>query len=931
MNDLKSMLADYQTSNTTAAAISTTNIPELVERMTDGANNAVDMILRSLSLNSPYRREENIVPAHQKTLEWLFSPDHKFLRWLSDPSASLFWGKRANMYPGMCQRLILSLIMAVTGKPGAGKSTLMKFVSHHPTTIAELRNWAGETQLIVARFYFWGGNPQQSTLEGLLQSLLHEITLQCPQLISVIAPERWTSIFSEDIKRQWTMYEVERSLERFIEQETISCRTAVFIDGLDEFTGDQDKLQELLDKLQASNKIKLCLASRPLNRFEEAYGRSKDTMLRVHELTEKDIIQYASDLLEKKINLGGGSSARGGDTKEKLMRGIVERADGVFLWVNLVVHSLSEGLTNADTIDTLRDRLDEIPRDLELLFKKILDSVDKNYWKESSMIFQMATTAKFALPAGVYSVVYEHEDDYCLRDDLEPMDTSNYKEAIKMLKTRLAARTRGLLEIGATPKVQPDDFDFYAPHVVIFLHRTVKDFLSEGKIDELLRSRLHGPFDPDLALCRGLLVQLKRFTPKPEHNHYSSFQKALNDLVFHAKQFEVKNNDTPMQILDQAAALGDERLFYRAAIQHDLYIYLAHKLQKGCKLPRIAGQQPLLSALVPNNDRYECASSPRLIQLLLEYGANPNDLVAQREEMTVWEDAVKQMLSVDRPADPRSNHDMFEIFQIMLHWKGRYPNLADDIERKFGYKQSRSLLNLMRELDAPDGKSQDQFNTAFSAISLKSEIDTTLVPQDVIPAHPEPTPVSRGLSPVLRNNTPSPRDRTLKPLETTLSSRNTAPHTRDLSPVPPDTTTVPRGLSPDPRMRGIPMMTRDGVEEKVRAQSKSPVMMTERVATMCHHRITLGDDWSLESSTCICAHQKLEPALRLSWTQPFFCTALVYVPPVSTSFGQRAHDVRQDIVCSLIWWLGKVNILPRPSQAETRLGIATDLTGSNKK
>ncbi|KAK6197240.1 hypothetical protein LQW54_010810 [Pestalotiopsis sp. IQ-011] len=646
MDELKNMLASYTSSNTRAAAMSTTTIPEMLDRMTDGGNNAIYMIRRSLSLNSPYRREENIMPAHQKTLEWLFSPDHKFLRWLSDPSATLFW---------------------------------------------------------VARFYFWGGNPQQSTLEGLLRSLLHEITRQCPQLISVIAPERWKSVFSEDIKRQWTMYEVERSLERFIKQETVSCRAAVFIDGLDEFTGDQDKLQELLDKLRASNKIKLCLASRPLNRFEEAYGRSEETMLRVHELTKTDIVRYASDLLEKRINLGGGSSARGDDTKNKLMREIVERAEGVFLWVNLVVHSLSEGLTNADTIDTLRDRLDEIPRDLELLFKRILDSIDKNYWKESSMIFQMATTAKFALPAGVYSVVYEHEDDYCLRDDLQPMNTRQYEKAIRMLKLRLAARTKGLLEIGATPKVQPDDYDFYAPHVVIFLHRTVKDFLSAGKIEELLRSRLHGPFDPDFALCRGLLVQLKRFTAKPEHNHYSSFQKALNDLMFHAKQFEVKNNDTPTRILDQAAALGDEKLFYRAAIQHDLCIYLENRLQKGCKLPpRIAGQQTLLIALVPNNDRYECASSPRLIQLLLEYGADPNKLVTQRETMTVWEDAVKRMLSVDQPPDPRSDDDMFEIFQIMLHWKGRYPDLANDIELRFGDKQSRLLSNLMRELDAPD-------------------------------------------------------------------------------------------------------------------------------------------------------------------------------------------------------------------------------------
>jgi len=73
-------------------------------------------------------------------------------------------------------------------------------------------------------------------------------------------------------------------------------------------------------------------------------------------------------------------------------------ADGVFLWVFLVVRSLKEGITNADTVSMLQKRLRELPSDLESFFRLILDHVDKIYWEGTTQAFQMALTAVKPLP-----------------------------------------------------------------------------------------------------------------------------------------------------------------------------------------------------------------------------------------------------------------------------------------------------------------------------------------------------------------------------------------------------------------------------------------------------------------------------------------------------------------------------------------------------
>jgi len=95
---------------------------------------AQQCILNSLSFDGMYGRREAVDKAHYKTLKWIFEDapknadddgdcllDGSFTHWLSSGRG----------------------IFHISGKMGSGKSTLMKFLSGHERTQAELRTWAG--------------------------------------------------------------------------------------------------------------------------------------------------------------------------------------------------------------------------------------------------------------------------------------------------------------------------------------------------------------------------------------------------------------------------------------------------------------------------------------------------------------------------------------------------------------------------------------------------------------------------------------------------------------------------------------------------------------------------------------------------------------------------------------------------------------------
>lgn len=82
----------------------------------------------------------------------------------------------------------------MTGKPGSGKSTLIRFIAEHHQTRAMLQQWRGGSQLMIATFFFRNaGNKMQTSLLGLMQGLLHQIVLQTVDAnFDVVASQRET-------------------------------------------------------------------------------------------------------------------------------------------------------------------------------------------------------------------------------------------------------------------------------------------------------------------------------------------------------------------------------------------------------------------------------------------------------------------------------------------------------------------------------------------------------------------------------------------------------------------------------------------------------------------------------------------------------------------------------------------------------------------
>lgn len=64
----------------------------------------------------------------------------------------------------------------IAGKPGSGKSTLMKYILGDPKTQQNLKVWAKGYRLYIARYFFWyRGTEMQRSQQGLLQGLLHTV------------------------------------------------------------------------------------------------------------------------------------------------------------------------------------------------------------------------------------------------------------------------------------------------------------------------------------------------------------------------------------------------------------------------------------------------------------------------------------------------------------------------------------------------------------------------------------------------------------------------------------------------------------------------------------------------------------------------------------------------------------------------------------
>jgi hypothetical protein len=497
-------------------------------------------IVNQLHFEDLTDREYRISAAHQDTFSWIFAgPNERHIRkwtlftsWLRC-SDRLYW---------------------ITGKPGSGKSTMMKYVSRDPRTRQNLLSWSGELRLITAHFYFWNsGAPMQMSLEGFYRTVIHAILSEMPRLLPDALPHRWTTskLFGGDM-RDWSMQELHQAFEFLLSKSGLSYRLCIFIDGLDEYEGDHDSFVEQLSTIALHHDVKMCIASRPWPVFELAFSTVAHLMLQ--DLTYPDIVRFTWSrlsghrgfqyLVATEMEFAGN-----------LVLEISDKAQGVFLWVSLVTKSLLTGLTNADRVVDLQQRLEELPGDLEELYYKMFNSIEPFYRAHASQYFQIALAATGQLSALAFFFADE-DPRFALEPTTNPLSDSQRQDRYEIIKTRLAGCCKGFLEIanpapayeldlipenlasdnndldaigdnenrtdppmetitqhGPICKDQdpPTDDTACADRKVTYLHRTAKDFLESPKMRQQIVSMSGPGFNPYVSILSAYIMLIKTY------------------------------------------------------------------------------------------------------------------------------------------------------------------------------------------------------------------------------------------------------------------------------------------------------------------------------------------------------------------------------------------------------------------------------------
>ena len=514
-------------------------------------------LLESLYFPDIHAREEGIDEAHRQTFEWIFdepgnevTPWHHFVGWLEEGHGT-YW---------------------ISGKAGSGKSTLMNFICHDPRTEAALKIWSGTDEVLMPNFFFWSpGSQLQKSLAGLLRSLIYQILDRFPGLMPILAESTGPSQHGLRQLPTWTEQRLRATLQNLLSAGLRQCRLCIFIDGLDEFHGDHVTLLSLISNFREITKVKFCLSSRPYSPFKLELGSSP--MLKLQDLTEPDIRRYVSDKLEGaplKASWVSYSSSRINDAVDK----IVQKAEGVFLWVRLAVRDQLEGIRNGDDAEQLRERLQILPTEIEEVYGHMLHGIDKVYRKEVAQYIRSVLDVKdkwslLQIALGEHNRI---DDILLFSEEISIWDILRH---CKLVGERIAATCKGFLEVREwkeNEEWQRDEAERFSTSLedqnipleqreelremkflhdstrVEFLHRTAFDFFNDNEQGkEFLNIHTIANTHPQVLYVKALLAGLRIF---PVSKDNRPVQDSIASIMRNASAAEEATGVAQLALMD---------------------------------------------------------------------------------------------------------------------------------------------------------------------------------------------------------------------------------------------------------------------------------------------------------------------------------------------------------------------------------------------
>ncbi|KAI7759261.1 hypothetical protein LZL87_008638 [Fusarium oxysporum] len=330
----------------------------------------------------------------------------------------------------------------IRGKPGSGKSTLIKFVINSDNTKRLLGSWQPNTKLLSHFFWKIGSEPQNS-IKGLLCSLLHDLLLEDVDAINEVL-KKFKFSQEKDFYKEWSSNEAEEILLSILDAGAHS--TCIFIDGLDEIS-NKDGYRALLSVVQ------------------------------------KLTIYQSADLPLKWFT-----------------RRLLHKAQRVFLWLALATKSVINRIMNGDDQETLSQRLEELPDELEALYQTMwerLNGRNRVYRETAAKYFRFVMANGWNTDLHRKDGRFYHIPDPNLAqlslairaEDRLIFPPKGNEKTLSELNSLCAAtegdiqtRCAGMLQVGRHSVLHNKgagfcDAIYPLTRPVLFIHRTAHDFL----------------------------------------------------------------------------------------------------------------------------------------------------------------------------------------------------------------------------------------------------------------------------------------------------------------------------------------------------------------------------------------------------------------------------------------------------------------------
>lgn len=389
-------------------------------------------ILEKLRFKQMDVRLLTLKTAQAKTCKWLLKNGH-YKDWtdrqMIDEHHGFFW---------------------IKGKPGTGKSTMMKFL------FGEAKRTMKKS-IVISFFFNARGSELEKSTTGLYRSLLLQLLEKSPQSRRVF--DDYESSVLNTIKNT-TDWSNELLQDLFTQALTNVGKQQVvcYIDALDECP--EDDIREMISFLEGLGEIekevefRVCFSSRHYPEISIRTGLQ--LVLESEESHKTDIALF----IDARLNIGITGQAE--DIKEEILR----KSSNIFLWVALVVPILNKEFDRG-RIKALKKRLGEIPLGLHDLFLDILTRDQRNMDELLVCIQSMLFCTRPFKPEEL-QIAVEIGCNLDQASDQIQMTADNLRKFV--LDT-----SKGLAEITTArdPTVQ-------------FIHESVRDFLlREGGLQQL--------------------------------------------------------------------------------------------------------------------------------------------------------------------------------------------------------------------------------------------------------------------------------------------------------------------------------------------------------------------------------------------------------------------------------------------------------------